>query len=308
MPFVHPPRAVIQDIPGYNTWVTIIPEQRGWSADQKFHLVDEAGQHLLLRLADSTQYDKKAEEFFWMQQAAATGIPMSQPLAFGYCNGGANVYTLLSWVEGDEAEGWLARHSPDEGYQLGLIAGAMLRKLHTLAAPPETPEVESQMWAVFNRKLDQYRAATFVIDQEADFLRAIHQGFPYLSGLSQTFLHGDYHVGNMIVSPEGQLQVIDFNRYKFGDPVRDFNRLTVFSRLANTAFARGQIDGYWDGNPPEMFFRRLAFYTAFDTFFAVLWAAPFGAEEMAKALQRAQMVWADFAGFSRDIPRWYEEP
>ncbi len=295
----------MQDIPQYKTWVKIEPETRGWSTDQKFHIVDDGGQHLLLRLADISQFEKKQKEFFWMEQVSATGIPMSQPIEFGVCNNGVNSYSLLSWVEGDDAGAWLTTRTPAERYRLGVKAGVILKKIHTITAPRAEQDVEQQMQAIFNRKLSAYRTSGLVIEPEADFLRYISQGFSLLPGVSQTFLHGDFHVGNMIVGSDDQLYVIDFNRYKFGDPVRDFHRLAVFSRLVSADFARGQIDGYCGSHPPDNFFRRLAFYTAFDTFFSVLWAHSFGEEEIHKALQRVQMVWEDFAGFSRHVPRWY---
>lgn len=295
----------MQDIPQYKTWVKIEPETRGWSTDQKFHIIDDGGQHLLLRLAHISQFEEKQQEFFWIKKVAATGIPMSRPLEFGVCNNGANVYSLLSWIEGDEAQVWLTARTPAECYRLGVNAGVILKKIHTIAAPSGEQDVEQQMQAIFSRKLLAYRISGLVIEPEADFLRYISRGFPLLPGISQTFLHGDFHVGNMIVGSGTQLYVIDFNRYKFGDPVRDFNRLAIFSRLVSIDFARGQIDGYCGAQPSDNFFRRMAFYTAFDTFFSLLWARSFGEEEINRARQRLQMVWEDFAGFSRHVPRWY---
>jgi serine/threonine-protein kinase len=295
----------MKDIPYYKTWVKIEPETRGWSTDQKFHIVDDNSKHLLLRIADISHYEKKEQEFFWIKRVAATGIPMSSPLEFGICNGGASVYSLLSWIEGDETQAWLTRRTPAECYRLGVSAGMHLKKIHAIAVPRVEQDAEQQMQAIFSRKLSMYRTSDLAIEQEADFLRYINQAFPCLHGIPQTFLHGDYHVGNMIVSPDDQLYVIDFNRYKFGDPVRDFSRLAVFSRMVSVDFARGQIDGYCGAHPTNNFFQRMAFYTAFDTLFSVLWARSFGEDEIRNTGQRIQMVWEDFDGFSRYVPLWY---
>lgn len=40
----------------------------------------------------------------------------------------------------------------------------------------------------------------------------------------QCFQHGDYHIGNMMIE-NGKLVVIDFDRYDFGDPWEEFNRI-----------------------------------------------------------------------------------
>jgi len=62
--------------------------------------------------------------------------------------------------------------------------------------------------------------------------------------------HGDYHEGNMIFSESGELFVIDWHTVDFdnyGDPWYEFNRIgSVYP-----AFASGQIDGYFQGKPPE---------------------------------------------------------
>lgn len=49
----------MQDIPGHATWRSIEAQTQGWSSDRIFHIVDEQGQHLLLRTNDSSQYVNK---------------------------------------------------------------------------------------------------------------------------------------------------------------------------------------------------------------------------------------------------------
>src|SRR5690606_35948909 len=134
--------ATMQDIPQYKAWVKIEPETRGWSTDQKFHIVDDGGQHLLLRLAPIAQFAEKQQEFLWIKQVSATGIPMSQPIEFGVCNNGVNSYSLLSWVEGDDAGAWLTTRTPAERYRLGVKAGVILKKIHTITAPRAEQDVE----------------------------------------------------------------------------------------------------------------------------------------------------------------------
>lgn len=49
--------------------------------------------------------------------------------------------------------------------------------------------------------------------------------YELLNGRTQSYQHGDYHVGNMIISPDNALSIIDFNRSDFGDPWEEFNRI-----------------------------------------------------------------------------------
>lgn len=46
-----------------------------------------------------------------------------------------------------------------------------------------------------------------------------------LEGRPQTFQHGDYHVGNMIITKSRELGIIDLNRFDYGDPWEEFNRI-----------------------------------------------------------------------------------
>ncbi len=294
----------MHDIPKYSSWVTIEPEKRGWSNDRKFHITDNHGNELLLRLADISQHDKKQQEFLWMQKAAATGIPMSQPLEFGICENGRSVYTLLNWIPGAEAEEVIKGYTPKQCYDLGIKAGKFLRRIHSIPSPPSN-DTYCSMRQVYEQKLRRYHECGMQVTGAGDFLSYIDAAFSLLVGLPGSYLHGDYHVGNMIITPDNELAIIDFNRFKFGDYIRDFNRLAVFSRQISTDFARGQIDGYFDGQIADEFFPRLAFYAAFDNFFSVLWAMPFGDDEVKATLARTEMVRQDFKGFTTCIPTWY---
>lgn len=66
-------------------------------------------------------------------------------------------------------------------------------------------------------------------------------------------------MGNMIYSPKGELNIIDWHTVDFenyGDPWYEFNRIGV----EYSDFASGQIDGYFQDNVPEEFWELFAFY------------------------------------------------
>lgn len=295
----------MHDIPGHSTWRSIEEQTLGWSSDRIFHIVDAQGQHLLLRTSDAAQHTSKHHEFQWTQHLAAQGIAMSQPLAFGLFDSGRQVYSLLSWIEGQDGAHWVAERPAAACHELGLQAGRILQQIHSVAVPPGTENAEQQMRALYLKKLEQYRSCGYQVAHEQDFLQFIEQHFHLLADAPRVFLHGDYHLNNMIVGADDQLSIIDFNRCRLGDPARDFNRLALFSCNLSSDFARGQIDGYCAGKADPGFFTRMAFYVAFDTFFSVIWAMAFGEEQIHASLQRTQKVWEDFAGFSSVVPRWY---
>ena len=99
----------MQDIKGYSTFKNIKLVNKGWSSDKKYYIETLDGKRLLLRVSDISEYDRKKAEFVMMKHVAALGVPISQPLDLGICNSGKNVYSLLTWCDGEDAEVVLPR-------------------------------------------------------------------------------------------------------------------------------------------------------------------------------------------------------
>lgn len=78
------------------------PILKGWSGDRKYRVTRPDGSLCLLRTASADQYERKKAEYEWMERVASLGVPICRPLEFGRC--GEGVYTLFSWVEGEDAE------------------------------------------------------------------------------------------------------------------------------------------------------------------------------------------------------------
>ena len=101
-----------------------------------------------------------------------------------------------------------------------------------------------------------------------------------------------------------QLIVIDFDRFDFGDPWEEFNRIVWCAQVA-PPFASGMVDGYFDGNPPPAFWQCLAFYIGSNTLSSVYWAIDYGEEEIQVMLHQAGDVMDWYDGFQRVVPGWY---
>ena len=102
---------------------------KGWSSDKKYCVTDENGTRYLLRISDIAQHDTKQSEFNMMKQVASLGVPMCQPIEFGTCEEG--VYSIQSWIDGEDAEQVISGYSDTEQYVYGLEAGHILRKIHS---------------------------------------------------------------------------------------------------------------------------------------------------------------------------------
>ncbi len=297
----------IHDIPDYDSFIKNEPIAKGWSGDKKFDIETACGQRLLLRIADIAQYDRKKMEFEMMGKAALLGIPMQQPLDFGICNSGKSVYILLTWIDGEDAEEVIPHLPEAQQYALGYQSGEILRKIHTLPAPDTLEKWEPRFNRKTDRRIESYqknKSQAMTSGGEEHFLSFIKDNRALLANRPQCYQHGDYHIGNMVIDQDGSLYIIDWNRDDFGDPWEEFNRIT-FTAHTSPYFATGQLRGYFGGEPPEMFFRLLAFYIASNQLGVVGWALPFGKREVDFARKQNEEVLGWYGNMQTYIPSWY---
>lgn len=291
----------LTQIPHHSSWRSITPIEKGWSNDKKYRIIDTAGKPFLLRTSDAKDRQRKSEEFRMMTEFAKTGVNMSMPLASGSFDNNRRVYTLLTWVEGVEAEDYLKGVSNAQQYKLGYAAGAALRQLHTLPAPAD--------WAqLYNKKIDtklaNYHTCPIKVPGEKQFIDFIEQNRSLIETREQTYQHGDFHIGNLIVTHQSSIGIIDFNRADFGDPWEEFNRI-IFCVGASHSFATGRIDGYFSRKVPDDFFRFIALYIAVNAIAAITWALPFGKSDLDNMLKHVQSVLCFYDNFKTVIPSWY---
>jgi len=284
-----------------NSFVNHEPITKGWSEDKKYCVTKANGTKYLLRITPISRYEVRKSLFAMLQQVAALGVPMCNPIDFGTCENG--VYSLQSWIYGEDLESILPMLSETEQYVLGLKSGGIVRKMHSIPAPKTQED-----WAIrFNRKTDtkieKYKECGLHFNGDEHIISYIEKNRHLLNNRSQCFQHGDYHVGNMMLE-NGELKIIDFDRYDFGDPWEEFNRI-VWSAETSPYFATGQLQGYFNGEPPIEFFKLLAFYIASNTLSSIYWAIPFGQSDIYTMMKQSQDVLAWFDNMNNPVPTWY---
>jgi aminoglycoside phosphotransferase (APT) family kinase protein len=293
-----------KDIPDSISWGIAEPINKGWSSDEKYYIRTINGKELLLRVSDIAQYENKKREFESLKLLTSMDILTSQPIDFGICNNSQSVYSLLTWIHGEDAEVVLPTFDNKAQYALGIKAGEVLKQIHRIPAP------QNQFnWAErFNRKIDRnianYKACGIHFQGDERMIAYIEHNRSLLLNRPQCFQHGDYHVGNMIITPSGELGIIDFNRFDYGDPWEEFNRITWCVSIS-PAFASGYINGYFDNVVPKLFFKLMGLYIASNQLSSMPWAIPFGPEEVNTMLEQAQNVLKWYDNFETDIPNWY---
>lgn len=214
---------------------------------------------------------------------------------------------LLSYLEGEEAETSVPMLPPEQQHRLGLEAGRILKRIHSLDSLKEPYDWEDRM----NRKVEAKKR--IFLESGIEFagyetlVSHITRHLHLLEGRPLVLQHGDYHLGNMLVmeDPGGRnLGILDFNRFDHGDPYEDFTRLFIFSAGFSPQFARGQVEGYFGGRAPEDFFPITSLYVALDALSGIPWALDLGKDELNLAITRAETIISMYNGFRRYVPSW----
>ena len=278
---------------------------KGWSGDKKYCVTAENGQKYLLRITPKERCAGKEEWYRNMfrmhREVAKLDISMCESLEFGECEEG--IYFLQTWIEGKDAEEVIPFLTEAEQYQYGLDAGRMLKKIHSIPAPENQPDWEERFNRKTNRKIQMYRDCPLKFEGAENIIEYIEANRHLLKGRPQSFQHGDYHIGNMMVA-DGKLVIIDFDRYDFGDPWEEFNRIVWCAQKA-PIFASGMVDGYFEGQVPAEFWKLLAFYICSNTLSSVPWAVSFGQKEIDTMLKQAAEVLEWYDNMKNPVPAWY---
>ena len=295
-------RTWLSRFPGAEDWRKVLPVRGGLSTDEKFEIFTRTGEHLILRVADESQTRRKYAEFAFMQRCQALGFPMPRPVACGLHAG--RVYELLTFVPGEPLSQELIGMPEDEQYRLGQEAGRALAAIHSVVLEPAEwrhadGEAEARKQMVFRYLASRHRMAG---DDATVIFVAKHVAPPKrLAGL-----HGDFHSGNLLLTPEGKLAVIGFDRCRVGDRWQDFQRAQTFTVPRSAAFVNGQIHAYFCGEPPAEFWEAFAYETAYGAIRQIVEAQGHGADAVQQMQASYVRAARDFRGFTPcEPPRWY---
>ena len=287
-------------------WKSAVPVEKGWSEDRKYRIETETGEALLLRLSDPSRRDEKRKEFEIVTKYAGTGITLSAPREFGVCPGSGDVYMLLDWIEGRDLEEVLPGLTEREQYALGREAGEILRRIHGIPLSPEDVPRETKR-AKKLRQLALYEESALRVPGDEIAVRYVKENMDRIWRETPVYLHGDFHPGNLIYTPEGSIGVIDFNRWEAGDPYEEFYKLESFGREVSVPYCIGQIDAYFADDVPEDFWSALAVYVAHAALYSIKWAEKFGQADIDGMVRRCRTAFADYDGFRLTVPKWYTE-
>lgn len=277
---------------------------KGMSGDKKYFCISEENERYLLRLSDMDMYEVKKKEYEYLSMLGRSGLPVPECIDFGIDEKENKVYTLLSWIEGDEAEKILPTLTDSEQYSFGVLAGKILKEIHNASQT----NIGEKCWydryfEVIAPRLDAYQHDGIAFNGSDNILKYIEDNKYLLRDRTQCYHHGDYHIGNMIIKDNG-LYIIDWHTVDFdntGDPWYEFNRIGAEYPF----FASGQIDGYFNGNVPNEFWRVFALYFSAGAITSIVWAKYCAPKQMDYVMKLNANIVTWFDNMNNPIPSWY---
>mgnify|MGYP000106824019 FL=1 len=292
------------NIKSSTNWKSVTHISKGWSSDKKYLVKTEFDELLLLRISDIEQYDEKKKEYEIITKYSKLGIHMSMPKEFGICNEGKSVYMLLSWIEGNDLESVLPHLSEEEQYLLGRQAGIILKKIHSIKVDsldiPNNTRKDKKLL-----QLSNYEESNVRIENDDIAIKYVKDNINKIWMEEPVYMHGDFHPGNLIYMNDGSIGVIDFNRWKVGDPYEEFYKLDSFGIELSVPYCIGQIDAYFEEDIPLDFWKINAVYVAHASLISIKWAEKFGQSDIDGMVRRAKQAFDNYDDFSKYIPNWY---
>ena len=209
---------------------------------------------------------------------------------------------VTSYIEGEDAEEAITKLPREAQYQIGVEASKDLRKIHLIQAP--TNDWYERQSAKYRRYIERYQELPLKVQGDEQIMGFIEERLHLMKDRPNVLQHDDFHLPNLIVKDGKYVGVIDFGRFDWGDPIWDFIKLGMFSTEKSVPFAKGLIEGYYNGEPSKEFWELYALYLAMSVFSAIVWGQIQG--ECDKLLKHVDRYIKDHKCFTQPVPVWYK--
>lgn len=284
---------------------SVTPVKKGFSSDEKFIVSLFDGEKFFIKISGIEAFERKEKEFECLYHLEKKGVKIAEPVALYMLEYNRLCVQVFGFVDGHDGELILPYLTEKQQYQTGVEAGEALQKIHTLTL--EKPE---QTWEEYRyNKYQKYMASIKELDSfpiDLHEIDAFVQQYKHLlKGRPLVFSHGDFHPSNLMISSKGLEAVIDFERYDWEDPYHEFHKMSLFSRNTSIPFSVGQIHGYFNGEPPSVFWNYYALYAAMVFPADIYWSAQITPDQVQLSSQRLNQILEDHDYFHFHKPHWY---
>ena len=251
----------LQAIPGYDSFESIEPIPEGVSGEDKYCVTAAGGEKYFLRVGVCANSLRNHEMHL---RGETLDITIAKTISFGLFPDKKHYYWLLTWLEGASAYDVLPALDTAGQFDLGVKSGGLLRKIHSLPVEEEMEDLydwlDKNFTYFYNERRRRYKNRPGLYDKIAAYIEGNKN---ILHMRPQVFMHGDFGLSNLIVTPGGEVAPTDFsyNFRTYGDPCAEISNFC--ERGATTAYMSGQINGYFESGIPGDFWRAYLFFEAY---------------------------------------------
>lgn len=286
-----------EKFPGYE----VLPLNKGWSKDRKYVLRKDQ-KSFTLRICQGKSLEMQKFEYETMHRIK-TRHQIIRPVDYGNISEELT-YILYTYLEGEDLRSVIETLTPLELYDLGLQAGLILKDIHSVSGRKD-PDFNTSYNDKMTRKIKAYKESGHRILALDAHIHYLESSRDLLMDRPAVLQHGDYHLGNMIIR-DRKVYIIDFNRYGFGDPYEEFDRMTLSSSFSRE-FAKGMLHGYFRGVPPMKFWSLLKLYVLTNAVGSIPWALSHSPDSLDFVKEMIQRTLKDYEDLSSPLPRWYQD-
>jgi len=276
---------------------------KGCSGERKYYVETVDGKPMMMRLSDISDYDNKQKLFQVMKKVSELGIPVPNPIDYGICEEGKSVCLLTEWCDGDDLEDLLPSLSTTEQYKHGINAGKILSKIHSIPAPENTIGWHCRFIDEKHSQLKEFLSYGIKINGSDEIINFFETHKHLIKNRPLSFHHGDYHAGNLMATKSGEITIVDWDSYRYGDPWNDF--MEIHNAEIYPHFLTGLLHGYFNGEPPSDFWPLLALYVSSAVLASVCWAVNNSPDLIEQCVQNAEEALQTFDNMKNPIPAWY---
>lgn len=262
---------------------------KGYSPAQKWVLHSADDNRYLLRMYDIESHDEMRGHFDVVEALWREGVACPRPVLFDTSEDHEVCFSIQTYIQGRTAQEVLPDLTEAVQYKAGAQAGRELRKMQTIYAA----SIEVNTWSLLRREYKQQK--DYLDDLGVGFrgrdrvVKYIKNNMKLLRGRPTSFCHGDYHPGNIVYQDNDLAGVIDFESMRYSDPIFDFHKAAL-SALFSLPYARGQVVGYFDGEPPQDFWQLYNLYAALTMFSDMAWNAGCDPENLDNTTKLIELV------------------
>lgn len=294
----------ISKIKGSENWILSEEVQGGWSGDKKYHILDNKDNQFLLRVSVTSRIKQRKKQWKLMCKATALNENISKVIDFGKIDK-ENIYLLTTWIKGESAKENIAKYSKEEQYDMGFSAGEIVSKLHSIPYRAKTGESWNKMhYDTISNDIEFIRSSKITDDRFARVIDHVEQYKHLLINRPLVIGHGDCHLGNMVID-NGIIGIVDLDSCRAIDPYYEFFSWW-FGVIDSEHFQTGLVNGYFNNNIPDDYFKILSVYSSLRLTEYVLRLDEYGVEDLSYEWNCFSMMMDAWEDFSIDVPKWYK--